>query len=656
MGFSHRQMAPSLAVKVGVIQAALPYICSMSLADRIFFPFERRIAPLDLPVRPMPEGEGARGALALVWHFASMFKAELILVGTLSIASASISLLLVWALAFIVDGVTQTSGAEFVGENGAALITLLVVFAVVDPTISFFRQTFLAQTVQTLMPAAMRWQAHKAVERQDVAFFEDLFSGQVASKIAQVTSSVQRQMMVAMQTIPRVTIQFGGSFVLLAVLAWPLAVPVLVWIIANALLAWKVVPLYMARSSKVAAATAKATGAMTDVYSNIAMVKLFAAEDSEAGAIRRVIGDTIDTQHRENRAYIVSDNAVGLLNIALVIAIFTTGLWGMMGGWISVGEFVAAATVSRSLGTSSYAFIGLGQSVTRALGTIRDAMPVITASAKVVDRKDAKPLEVSKGAIAFHNVDFRYGQTSEPVLTGFNLAIAPGEQVGLVGLSGAGKSTLVQLLLRLRDVEDGAVSIDGQDVRAVQQSSLRNNIGVVTQDVSLLHRSIRDNIRYGRPDATDEDIRKATDAAQASEFIDTVLDAQGRRGLDAHVGERGVKLSGGQRQRITIARVLLKNAPILVLDEATSALDSEAEAAIQDNLHELKKGKTTLAIAHRLSTLAAMDRLVVIDKGKIIEQGHHRELVKAGGLYARLWERQSGGFIPVKDDVAEQMI
>ena len=393
----------------------------MSFADRIFHPFERRIAPLALPVRPMPGGEGARGALALVWHFASMFKSELALVGALSVASASISLLLVWALAFIVDGVTQTGGAGFVADNASALIALLVIFALVDPVISFIRQTFLAQTVQTLLPAAMRWQAHKAVERQDVAFFEDLFAGQVASKIAQVTSSVQRQMMVAMQTIPRVTIQFGGSFVLLAVLAWPLAIPVLVWIIANALLAWKVVPLYMGRSSKVAAATAKATGAMTDVYSNIAMVKLFAAEDSEAGAIRRVIGETIDTQHRENRAYIVSDNTVGLLNIALVVAIFATGLWGMAGGWLSVGEFVAAATVSRSLGTSSYAFIGLGQSVTRALGTISDAMPVITASAKVVDRDNAQPLHVSKGAIAFRHVSFRYGPNERPGADKFQL-------------------------------------------------------------------------------------------------------------------------------------------------------------------------------------------------------------------------------------------
>ncbi|MEM1038676.1 MAG: ABC transporter ATP-binding protein [Pseudomonadota bacterium] len=627
----------------------------MSFFDRVFHPFERRLAPLDFPVRPMPEGEGTKGALALVWHFASMFKTELVFVAALSIASASISLLLMWALAFIVDGVSQAGGANFVGANMAALVLLLVIFAVVDPVIAFVRQSFLAQTVQTLMPAAMRWQAHKAVERQDLAFFEDLFAGQVASKIAQVTGSVQRQMMVAMQTIPRVAIQFVGSFVLLAVLAWPLAIPVMLWIIANALLAWKVVPLYMARSSKVAAASARATGAMTDVYSNIAMVKLFAAEDSEAGAIRRVISDTIETQHRENRAYILSDNAVGLLNIALVIAIFTTALWGMAGGWITVGEFVAAAAVSRSLGTSSYAFIGLDQSVTRTLGTIRDAMPIITAVAKVADREDAKPLRVGEGAIAFRNLSFRYGPKSETVLEGFNLSIAPGEQVGLVGLSGAGKSTLVQLLLRLRDVDDGAVTIDGQNVRDVLQSSLRDSIGVVTQDVSLLHRSIRDNIRYGRPDATHKEIRAAAEAAQAGDFIDTLVDAKGRRGLAAHVGERGVKLSGGQRQRITIARVLLKNAPILVLDEATSALDSEAEAAIQASLQTLMKGKTTLAIAHRLSTLAAMDRLVVIEKGKIVEQGHHDELVKAGGLYARLWQRQSGGFICTKTEASELM-
>lgn len=613
----------------------------MNIADRIFQPFEKLIAPLDLPVRPMPDD----GPLLLIWHFAKMFKGVLLAVAALSIISASISLLLVWALAFVVDGISSQGAAEFVSQNTNGLIALLIVFAIIDPIITFIANAFMAQTVQTLMPAALRWQGHKAVEGQDVAFFEDLFAGQVASRIAQVTSSVQRQMMVAMRMIPRITIQFFGSFILLLALSWQLALPVLFWIIANAVLAYFVVPLFMERSRKVAAAQSRATGAMTDVYSNIAMVKLFAAEDSEAGAIRNVIGDTISTQHRENRAYITSDTSVHALNVALIVAIFLVGIWGMIGNFVSLGEFVAAVTISKSLSGSSQAFINLGQSITRALGTIKDAMPVMTSVPKIKDKPDAKGLEVKNGAIAFNKVNFAYGDENKPVLHELSLHIKPGEKVGIVGLSGAGKSTLIALLLRLRDVTSGEITVDGQNIQDVTQTSLRRQIGVVTQDISLLHRSIRDNIRYGDPNATDEQIEHAAKLAEADLFIAELKDSEGRTGYDAHVGEKGVKLSGGQRQRVSIARVLLKDAPILALDEATSALDSEAEAAIQRNLEKLMEGKTTIAVAHRLSTIAAMDRLVVMDKGAIVEEGTHAQLIKKDGLYAQLWARQSGGFL-----------
>ncbi len=624
------------------------YMMHMTIADRLFRPFETLVRPLELPVRPMPD----KGAIALVWHFARMFSGVLAIVAVLSVLSALIELTLVWSLAFVVDGVTRMGAAAFIDGHLTALFAFLILFAVIDPIIVFVRSAFMSQTVQVILPAAMRWQGHKAVESQDVAFFEDLFAGQVAARIGQVTGAVQRQMLIAVQTVPRTFIQFGGSFTLLAVLAWPLAIPVLVWIVANSILAWKAVPMYARLSGRVAAASSRATGAMTDVYANIAMVKLFAAEDSEAGAIRQVIGETIDTQHREKRSYITTDLAVHMLNVGLLVALLAVGLWGLVDGFVTLGDFVAAAAIARSLASSSGTFIRLGQSVSRAIGTIRDAMPVMTTPSTVVDRVNAPVLNVTKGAIRFDHVNFTYGNADTDtaraqglVVRDLSLVIKPGEKVGIVGLSGAGKSTLIALLMRLRDVGSGAITIDEQDVRDVAQASLRRQIGVVTQDISLLHRSIRDNIRYGRPDASDEEVAQAAERAQAHEFISQLRDADGRTGLDAFVGDRGVKLSGGQRQRVTIARVLLKNAPVLVLDEATSALDSEAEAAIQDELETLMSGKTVIAIAHRLSTIAAMDRLVVMDAGMIVEEGTHTQLVKRGGLYARLWARQSGGFL-----------
>lgn len=615
------------------------------LVDRFFTPFETAVRPLDMPAVPLPDS----GPLLLVWHFAKMFRKVLVAVGVLAVVSALIGLAVVWAIAFTVDGVSEQGAAAFLKANAWLLAGFFILFAIIDPLVFLMRSAFLSQTVRTLMPAAMRWQAHKAVEGQDIAFFEDTFAGQVASRIAQVTSSVQRQMVLVMETIPRFTIQFIGSLVLMAAMAWPLAIPVALWIAANALIAWYAIPVYMQRSSRVAAASSRATGAMTDVYSNIAMVKLFAAEDTEAGAIRSILGETIDTRHAENRAYILTGSAVNFLNVVLVISIAVIGFWGMTGGWVSVGDFVAGLTIARALSNSGSAFISVGQSITSALGTIKDAMPIMTSRPEIMEDAGAPDLKVTQGAIRFDQVSFAYHGNRIPVLHAFDLDIAPSEKVGLIGLSGAGKSTAISLLLRLRDADGGRIMIDGQDVCKVTQESLRSQIGVVTQDVALLNRSIRDNIRYGRPDASDDEIRRAAEAAEAWSFICDQRDSKDRTGLDAHVGDRGVKLSGGQRQRITIARVLLKNAPILILDEATSALDSEAEQSIQHNLARMMEGRTTLAVAHRLSTIAALDRLVVMDQGRIVEQGCHRELLARGGLYARLWERQSGGFLAFQE-------
>jgi len=622
----------------------------MTFTDRIFRPFETLIRPLDIPVSALPD----TGPIRLVWHFAQMFRKVLLVVAFLAIATALINLAVIWTLAFIVDGVVASGASVFLQDNLLLLCAFALVLIVIEPVVSFVDECYLYQTIQTLLPAAMRWQAHKAVENQDVAFFEDLYAGQVASRIEQVTSSVRQQLILAIQFVPQFFIQFAGSLSLLVVLAWPLAIPVFLWILINMLLAWKVIPVYMEKSARVAEASSLATGAMTDVYSNISMVKAFSAEASESDTIRNIIKQTVQTQHQESRYYILTYSVVRLSNAALAVSVFAVGIWGMVVGFVSVGDFVAAATVTRGLFSSAFAFIGLGQSIARSIGTISDAMPVMTSKPTVRDKPNALPFKLKRGEIRFNNVNYAYAKrldaddsemSPKAAIRNLNLVVSPGEKVGVVGLSGAGKSTLISLLLRLRDVNQGSIKIDGQDIRFVQQASLRKKVGVVTQDILLLNRSIRENIRYGNPNATDTEIEQAAALAEASDFIQDLQDREGRTGLDAHVGDKGVKLSGGQRQRIAIARVILKNAKILLLDEATSALDSESEAEIQSNLQELMRNKTTLAIAHRLSTIATMDRLLVLNEGEIVEEGTHEKLVSLDGLYAKLWSRQSGGFI-----------
>ena len=612
----------------------------MSLSDRIYRPFERLIRPLDLPARPLPSA----GPVRLIWHFARMFRRPLILVALAAAATSAMGLIVVWAVAFVVDGVVAEGAAAFVQSHWLVIAAIAVLLVVVDPLVRFALDALMSQPVSVGLPAALRWQAHKAVERQDVGFFDDLFAGQVASRIDQVTSSVRHSLLYAAEYGPYFAVQFFGAGVLLAALSWPLAVPVAIWIAANTLLAWYVMPIYVRRSEQVAEVQSRATGAMTDVYGNIRMVKLFAAEDSEAGAIRDVIAESVDTEHRQRRAFVSTETAIHLLNAMLTLSIFAVGIWGLIAGFVTVGAFAAAAAVVRILSNSATAFIGLGQGISEALGTVCDAMPVLTTPPTITDRPDAKPLALTEGAITFDQARFGYKQ-GKTVIADLSLAIEPGEKVGLVGLSGAGKSTLVSLLLRLYDVDGGAVRIDGQDVRHVTQESLRAQIGVITQDVALLNRSVLDNIRYGSPDAPLEDVITAAGMADAHAFIADLRDSEGRTGYDALVGERGIKLSGGQRQRIAIARVILKNAPLLVLDEATSSLDSEAEATIQAELAELMAGKTVLAIAHRLSTIAALDRIVVMQDGQIMESGTPDDLLKREGLYARLWKRQTGGYI-----------
>ena len=612
----------------------------MSFSDFIYRPFETLIRPLDIPYAPIP----ARGAFALLLHFARMFRGILVAVTVLMMAIEGINLAVIWGISVIVDGVSAKGAAIFLQQEWLTLAVLGVLVFPVLPLLIFLGNTLNSQAVAVCMPAAMQWQGHKAVERQDLAFFHDLFAGQVASRISQVASAVQQQIVVSFYHIPLFLVQFVGSLVLLATLSWPLALPVLVWIVANIAVAVVAVPHFSDRSRRTARTRSLVVGAMTDLYSNIQMVKLFAAEDSEAGAMRTIMGKAIETQQRERRIHLTSDTSVVLLNVALVLSNIAVGFWGLVAGFVTIGHFVASIAIVQRLNANSRTFLQMGQQIFQAVGTIRDAMPVVTTPPTITDAPDARPLAVTAGEVEFKDIRFEYRQ-GQRVIEDLSFAVRAGEKVGLVGLSGAGKSTLVSLLLRFFDLKGGAILIDGQDIRSVTQASLRESIGVVTQDVSLLHRSVGDNIRYGRPDAAREEMEHAAVLAEADGFIADLRDGEGRTGYDAFVGDRGVKLSGGQRQRVAIARVLLKDAPILVLDEATSALDSEAEAAVQDKLALLMEGKTVIAIAHRLSTIARMDRIVVLDKGRIVEEGTPSALLERDGLYARLWKRQTGGYI-----------
>ncbi|KSV66486.1 ABC transporter ATPase [Sinorhizobium sp. GL2] len=613
----------------------------MSISDAVYRPFETLIRPLDIPYQPLP----TKGPVAVLMHFIRMFRGVIIAMALTSMAVEAINLIVIWGLSVIVDGVATQGVGQFVDSRFWLLVFLAVLIFPVMPIVFYITNILNSHTVGISLPIAIQWQGHKAIEGQDLAFFHDLFAGQVASRLGQVANAVQQQILIAFQTAPRFLLQIVGSVLLLLALSWQLALPVVAWVIVNVLFTLKVVPDFTERARRSARQNSLVSGAMTDIYGNIQMVKQFAAEDTEAGALRKIMARAVNTQHHEQRIYRTTELVVITLNMVLWLVMLGIGLWGLFDRFLTVGEFVATVYILQRLSAGSFTFIQMGQQIFKALGTIRDAMPVMTTPPTITDRPGAKQLIVRHGEIRFENVQFAY-KSDKGVIDDLSLTVRAGEKVGLVGLSGAGKTTVVNLLLRFYDIHGGAIHIDGQDIRAVSQASLRQNIGVIAQDVALLHRSVGDNIRYGRPEATSAEIEQAAQAAQADSFIADLTDGEGRKAYEAFVGDRGVKLSGGQRQRVSIARVLLKNAPILILDEATSALDSEAEAAIQEKLNLLMEGKTVIAIAHRLSTISRMDRIIVLDRGRIVEEGTPDALIEQDGLYARLWKRQTGGFIP----------
>jgi ATP-binding cassette subfamily B multidrug efflux pump len=483
-----------------------------------------------------------------------------------------------------------------------------------------------------------------------MSYFQDEFAGRIGAKLMQTSLAVREVVMKLLDvTVSMSSSTFAGA-VVLAAIERPvrLAVPFLVWLAAYVVADDLLHPALGKVAEAQADARSLMTGRIVDSYTNIATVKLFSHSNREEKYAKEAMDQFLDTAYRQMRLFTVLNSLVLWSNSLLLAAVGGTGIWLWMQGLMTPGSLaVSLGLVMRFQGMSQWVMWEMS-SLFENIGTVRDGISSLSVSRVVSDAPGAKALPVIQGDIKFEKVSFHYGKKTG-VIDNLDLHIRPGEKIGLVGRSGAGKSTIVNLLLRFYDRAEGRILIDGHDIAQVTQDSLRANIGVVTQDTSLLHRSVRDNIIYGRPDADEAMMLAAAEQAEASDFIHTLSDLQGRKGYDAHVGERGVKLSGGQRQRIAIARVLLKNAPILVLDEATSALDSEVEAAIQSQLQMLMHGKTVIAIAHRLSTIAMMDRLVVLDKGRIVEQGSHAQLVDSGGIYSQLWHRQSGGFIDADD-------
>ena len=599
---------------------------------------------------PFPEAAPAQppaSLYAFCRHYTRGAEPWLLLMAATTAAIALAEVALYAYVGSLVDRMNALGVAGFLAGEGRRLgwMALLVLLGL--PALVLLNSLVQHQTLLGNFPMRIRWNVHRYLLRQSMGYFQDEFAGRIATKLMQTSLAVRETVVKLFDIGNYILVYFGATLVVAASADWRLMLPFAGWLLGYGLLMRWFVPRMGKVSQQQADARSTMTGRIVDSYTNIATVKLFPHSRREQAYAREAMDGFLQTVYRQMRLATTVNAALYTLNMALVFAVAALGIWLWLHGHASVGAVaVAAALALRLLGMSHWIMWELS-ALFENIGTVHDGINSISLPPTVDDAPGAPALAQVRGEVRFQDVAFHYGKGGG-VIEHFDLRIAPGEKIGLVGRSGAGKSTLVNLLLRFHDVEAGRICIDGVDVASVQQDSLRAQIGMVTQDTSLLHRSVRENILYGRPDASEAEMIESARQANADGFIAELVDSKGRRGYDAQVGERGVKLSGGQRQRIAIARVLLKNAPILVLDEATSALDSEVEAVIQENLNTLMQGKTVIAIAHRLSTIAAMDRLVVMDAGRIVEQGTHEQLLARGGLYAQLWHRQSGGFLELE--------
>lgn len=603
------------------------------------------------PFRRAPVVRPPSRLIPFYWHFIGQVWPVFTIVLFTGFLCALVEVALFTYLGQLVDLVKDAgSPASFFADNANLLLWMAFVAAVARPVVFALHTAMVSLAIVPNFTSLIRWQSHRYVLRQSLSFFQGDFAGRIANKIMQTAPSLRESMVELVDTLWFVSIYTIIALALFVQIDVWLMVPLIVWVVGFIAILWWFVPRIKQRATIMSEARSTLTGRIVDSYTNILTVKLFAHADREDVYARDAIDDQTEKFRDEQRYIFAMESFVWTHNGLLIVATCATALWLWSGGHITIGAIALVMGLVIRINNMSGWVMFVVTSMFENFGTVEEGLETISKPHALTDQPGAKPLVVKKGDIAFHDIRFHYGRDAG-VIDKLSLTIKPGERVGLVGPSGAGKSTLVNLLLRFYDLEKGRITIDGQDIAHVTQDSLRAQIGMVTQDASLLHRSVLDNICYGTPHATLRDAIRVAKQAHAHEFIIGLEDPKGRKGYDAHVGERGVQLSGGQRQRVAIARVLLKDAPILILDEATSALDSEVEAAIQEQLVNLMRDKTVIAIAHRLSTIAAMDRLVIMDNGSIVEQGTHNALLKKGGLYASLWERQSGGFL-VKEETA----